>query len=153
MRPRWVWSVAIVLALSAACTGSTREPISVRDVWSRESPGMSQTGGVFMTIENRGSTGDALIGATTPVCSTVELHESVLEGDVMRMRPVEGGRIVVPAGAVVELKPGGLHLMLIGLQEMLVPGGSFVLTLEFEQAGTVDVEVAVQDAGTVEMGQ
>jgi copper(I)-binding protein len=146
-------TMAIALVVLTACVRTSRGPIGVRDVWSRESPGISHTGAVFMTIENYGSTADALVGATTTVCSTVELHESVLEGDVMRMRQVEGGRIELPVGGVVELRPGGLHIMLIGLQERLVPGDSFVLTLDFELAGKMDVEVAVREAAAVEMGQ
>jgi copper(I)-binding protein len=147
-----VSAAVTVLILATGCTRSTSAPITVRDAWARASPGMSETGGVFMTIENQTTTADALVGATTTVCTEVELHESVLEGDVMKMRPVEGGRIELPAGQVVELKPGGLHIMLIGLQQKLAPGEAFVLTLEFEQAGQIDIEVAVQQVGATEMG-
>jgi copper(I)-binding protein len=153
MRHGWIWGAAILLALTTGCTRSTAGPIRVGDAWSRASPGMSETGAVFMSIENRGTTADALIGAATAVCRSVELHESVVEGDVMKMRPVEGGRIEIPRGEVVELKPGGQHIMLIGLWEKLTPGESFVLTLEFEQAGMIDVEIMVQEAGATEMGQ
>jgi hypothetical protein len=114
---------------------------------------MAATGAAFMVIENRGSEPAALIGAATSVCDVVELHESVVAGDVMTMRPVEGGRIVIPAGEQVTLKPGGLHVMLIGLREQLVPGSSFSLTLVFDEADAVEVEVMVREVGATEMGQ
>ena len=150
---RWSWLAVIGLALLAACSGVSEETIGVRDAWSREAPGMSSTGAVFMVIENRGSQADALTGASTSVCEVVELHESVVAGEVMKMRPVEGGRIVIPAGEEVALEPGGLHVMLIGLSEQLVPGSSFTLTLMFDKAGEVNLEVMVREVGAVEMGQ
>jgi copper(I)-binding protein len=111
---------------------------------------MSQTAGVFFVIDNQGSMADALIRATTSICDAVELHESILEGDVMKMQPVPGGRIEIPAGQAVELKPGGLHVMLIGLHKRLVPGESFSLSLEFERAGSIEVEVEIREVGAVE---
>jgi periplasmic copper chaperone A len=153
MRSRWRWRLVSLLIVLAACTGTTSEAIAVRDAWSREAPGMSQMAGVFMVIENRGSTADALVGASTALCEVVELHESVFEDDVMKMRPVTGGRIEIPPGQTIELKSGGLHVMLIGLQEKLVPEESFELALEFEQAGKMVVEVIVREAGVVEMEQ
>jgi copper(I)-binding protein len=73
------------------------------------------------------------------------LHTTIKEGDVMRMRQVQS--IDVPAGGSTELRPGGLHVMLIGLAQPLVQGTKIPLTLSFERAGTVTVEVMVEAAG------
>ncbi len=143
----YLFLAALVLV---SCAGNDGGGIAVRDAWSRQSPAMAHTGGVFLVIENSGEKDDALLRVTTDVCETVELHELVLEDDVMKMRPVAGGRIEVPAGGSVELKPGGLHVMLIGLKQELEPGTTFELVLNFETAGSVPVQVTVKEAG--EMG-
>jgi copper(I)-binding protein len=96
-----------------------------------------------MTLVNQGGEADRLVAAQTEVAQVVELHESKLEGDVMKMQPVEGG-IPVPAKGEVELKPGGLHVMLIGLKQSLNEGDRFLVTLEFEKSGPLQVEAEVR---------
>ena len=146
-------TLTVLLALAlAACSSQQDASIQASNVWSRESPAMAQAGAVFMTLENSGKEGDALIGGTTDICDVVELHESIMENDVMQMRPVEGGKIEIPAGGSVELKPGGLHVMLIGLNQELQPGTTFTLELQFEKAGKMQIEVEVKDAGEMGMG-
>lgn len=145
--------IAAALGLLVACSGEAAPDIQISEVWSRQSPAMARAGAVFMVIENRGKASDVLAGASTAVCEVVELHESVMENDVMTMRPVEGGRIEIPGGASVTLKPGGLHVMLIGLTGALEPGESFELVLEFEKSGLVSVEVEVREAGSMDMGE
>jgi hypothetical protein len=98
-----------------------------------------------MVISTSGNEADQLIGATSPVAATVELHTHVMEGDVMRMRPVKA--IEVNAGEPAVLKPGGLHVMLIGLRAPLKQGASFPLTLTFAKSGTVTVNVDVEGPG------
>jgi copper(I)-binding protein len=98
-----------------------------------------------MTLRNRGAAPDRLIAAASPVARVVELHTHIREGEVMRMRPVPD--IPVPAGQTVELRPGGLHVMLIGLTAPLVEGARVPLTLRFERAGEVAVDLAVEAAG------
>ena len=98
-------------------------------------PGQTAGGG-YLKLQNSGPA-DRLVGASAPVSSSVELHSMTMEGDVMRMRQLEA--IDVPAGKTVELKPGGLHLMLMGLKAPLKAGDSFVLKLRFEKAGEVAV--------------
>ena len=97
-----------------------------------------------MSINNNGTEDDALISARSPACGTVELHESFMnEEGAMAMRPVEGGRIAVPAGGSAELKQGGLHVMCIDKLEDFTEGADLELTLQFERAGdlTFDVEI------------
>ena len=101
------------------------------------------TSAIFMTIQNTGDTADRLIRASANVAETVELHRSTVEDGVMRMRPVEA--IEIPAGGSVELKPGDYHIMLINLTQDLNVGDQFTATLEFEQAGTIEVEVEVRE--------
>jgi copper(I)-binding protein len=103
------------------------------------------TGAGFMTIRNTGSTPDRLVAARTPAARVVELHTHIREGDVMRMRPVPV--IELPAGQEVRLQPGGLHLMLIGLTAALEQGARVPVTLVFERAGEVEVQLAVEAAG------
>lgn len=97
----------------------------------------------YMVIRNTGSEADKLIAASTDVAKTVELHTVIEEGGVMRMRQVEGG-IDIPANGQVELKPGGFHVMLIGLTRDLNAGDKVELTLTFEKAGQIPVTAEVR---------
>ena len=136
-------ALAIVLATTnAGC--SDNAGIEVTDAWGRPSPSVAAAGAFFMSINNNGTEDDALISARSPACGTVELHESFMnEEGAMAMRPVEGGRIAVPAGGSAELKQGGLHVMCIDKLEDFTEGAKLELTLQFEKAGdlTLDVEI------------
>lgn len=105
--------------------------------------GMGSAGGtnsaVFMVIENTSDTDQRLISAASDVATVVEIHETTMVDGTMRMRPVEGG-IVVPANGSVELKPRGLHVMLIGLHQPLNEGDTIALTLTFESGVTVNLD-------------
>lgn len=108
--------------------------------------GMHGSGGVsaaYMSIENRSETGYRLVAAETSAAGVVEIHESTMEGDVMRMRPVEG--IDIAPGEVALLQRGGLHVMLMDLQRDLYPGEAIVVTLVFESGAEVLVPAAVTD--------
>jgi len=98
-------------------------------------------GGAYLKLDNQGGA-DKLLSASTPVSKSVEMHMTSMDGDVMRMRQVDA--IELPANKVVELKPGATHLMLLGLKAPLKEGESFPLTLKFEKAGEVVVDVKVQ---------
>lgn len=112
--------------------------------WTRAA-GANGNGGAFLGVRNAGQQPDRLLSATSSVARRVELHSMVRDGDVMRMRPVND--IAIPAGQTVELRPGGLHVMLIGLSAPLAQGAQVPLTLRFERAGEVQVNLAVQAAG------
>ena len=106
----------------------------------------SRPGAAWLTIRNPGG-GDRLVGAESPVAERIELHRHVHKDGVMTMRRVEA--IDLPAGGEAALEPGGDHLMLFGLETGLKPGGSFPLTLFFEKAAPVTVDVRVAPlAGT-----
>ena len=99
-------------------------------------------GGGFMTIENHGEAADRLVSVTSPMAGDVQIHEMAMEGDVMRMRAVPDG-LELPAGETVELKPGGYHLMFMGLKGAFVEGETVPVTLTFEHAGSVDLALPV----------
>jgi copper(I)-binding protein len=101
------------------------------------------TSAVYMTIANGGGADDRLLSASSDAAETVELHETTMTDNVMRMAPVEGG-ILVPARGRAELKPAGLHVMLIGLTRDLKAGDTVRLTLTFERAGSMEIEAPVR---------
>ena len=120
----------------------------------------TDTGSVWLVILNGTNSDDALIGAEVPGCGVVELHDMKMDGDVMVMRPVEGQRIPVPAGKMVELKKGGLHVMCIQKEAPLEEGSTVDMVLKFAVAGDVPVTgevVAPGDSsmmgGEMEMGE
>ncbi len=99
-------------------------------------------GAIYVTLRNEGSGADALLGATSTAAEHVELHETIRDGDVIRMRPV--AKLEIPAGAALEMKPGGIHIMLINLRRELRLGDRVPVTLTFEHAAPVSLEVQVQ---------
>jgi periplasmic copper chaperone A len=136
----------VVLAVILfVCAASAQAQIVVDKPWVRSTmPGQS-VAGAFMKI--RSNTPVSLVGASSPITGHAEIHESSMEGNVMRMRPVT--RIDVVPGKPVELKPGGYHIMLMDIAKPLATGDSVPLRLTFEQAGkpaqTIDVKAEVRD--------
>lgn len=120
--------------------------LTISGGFSRATLPNAPVGGGFVTITNAGTSDDRLVAATSPAAGEVQLHEMAMEGDVMKMRELPDG-IPVPAGATVVLEPGGLHMMFMQLAGPLVEGTSFPVTLTFEKAGTVTVELAVAGSG------
>jgi periplasmic copper chaperone A len=101
-----------------------------------------EVAGAFMTIKNTGGETDRLVGATCEAAMMTQVHETVMAGDVMKMREVAA--IEIPAGQMVELKHGSYHIMLMDLQQDLVEGQTVVVTLKFEKAGEVSVSITVK---------
>lgn len=118
--------------------------ITVSDPFARATAGKAMAGIGYVTIRNEGEA-DRLIMANADVAAKTQLHVHVMEGEVMRMRPVEG--VDLPAGEVVALKPGGFHVMFMGLKAPLKRGETFPLELTFEKAGKVMVEVDIASIG------
>ena len=137
---------AASLLLAGAAVAQTAAPqgqIQIKDAWARATPGKAENGAAYLTIVSPGA--DRLVSLSTPVAKKAQLHTMTTEGGVMKMRPLAG--LDVPADQPVTLKPGGAHIMLMGLKQPLKPGESFPLTLSFEKAGKRDVTVAVEKAG------
>jgi hypothetical protein len=118
----------------------------ISQAWARATPGGAKTGGGFLTIENKGSAPDKLIGASADGAGKIEVHEMTMDNGVMKMRPVVGGLAIDP-GKTVKLAPGGYHLMMMDLKGPLKQGDKMPLTLEFEKAGKVSVSLDVQGVG------
>jgi len=127
-------------AIAATPQLHAQPAVKVDGAWARPTVTGQAGGGGFLKITG-GAAADKLVSASAEVSKSVELHTMVMEGDVMRMREISA--IDVPAGKTVELKPGGLHVMFIGLTKTLKNGDSFPLTLRFEKAGEVKVEMKV----------
>lgn len=137
-------TAAALAALPAAAHDYTAGDLAILQPWTRAA-GANGNGAAFMRLRNAGAQPDRLVSASTPVARVVELHTVIREGDAMRMRPVQD--IAVAPGATVELRPGGFHVMLIGLNAPLAQGSRVPLTLRFERAGEVQVELTVEAAG------
>jgi periplasmic copper chaperone A len=131
--------LAAGLLLMASATFAQAPQVSA--AWARPTVEGQRGGGGFLTITG-GAAADKLLGASAEVSKVVELHSMSMDGHVMKMRAVSA--IDVPAGATVKLEPGGLHLMFIDLKAPLQNGKSFPLTLKFEKAGEMTVQVAVR---------
>ncbi|MFD1008640.1 copper chaperone PCu(A)C [Oceanisphaera ostreae] len=115
--------------------------LDIAHPWARPLPPVATVGVTYFTVTNNGDTDDVLLSAESPVAETVEMHTHVKEGDMMKMRKLEA--LVVPAKGELTLAPGGHHLMLMNLKQVPVKGERFPVTLHFKQAGTVEIEVAV----------
>jgi len=118
----------------------------ITQAWSRATPGGAKVGGGYLTIENKGSTPDRLIGGSADVADKVEVHEMAMNNGVMTMRPLDKGLVIEP-GKTVKLAPGGYHLMLLDLKSPLKQGDKLPVTLEFEKAGKVSLSLDVQSIG------
>ena len=115
--------------------------IEIGHPYARVTAAGQPTGGGYLKLDNKGRD-DKLLSARAAVSARVELHSMSMEGDVMRMQQVDA--IALPSGKAVELKPGGFHLMFVGLKAPLKAGDKFPMTLKFEKAGEVEVTVNVE---------
>ena len=129
---------APALANDHTATVGTLEFSDMRTI---ETPPNARAGGGFVTIENAGDA-NRLVSASSPRAARVELHTMTMDGDVMRMREMEGG-IELPAGETVELAPGGLHIMFMGLDSPFVAGETVPVTLTFDGGETIDLALPV----------
>ncbi len=139
-------AIAIALAPAALAHEYKLGDLTIGHPFARATPSGAKIGGGYLTIENRGTAPDRLVSVTSEASPTSELHEMSMTNGVMTMRPRAAG-IEIPAGGKVELKPGGLHVMLVGLAKPLVKGEKFKATLVFEKAGSVDVVFNVDAIG------
>jgi copper(I)-binding protein len=117
--------------------------------WSRATPSTAPSAGGFLTLINKGTAPDRLIAIETPAAKQAELHEMKMDGAVMRMRELENG-VVLPPGQTVELKPGGYHVMFIGLKAPFMKDQKVPATLVFEKAGRIDIEFQVDALGATQ---
>lgn len=141
-------TVALLFALTgvAAAHDYTAGSLFVGHPWSRATAPGAKVGGGFLSVRNDGQEPDRLVKVSVPFAARAEIHESLEEDGVARMRPVEGGVAIRP-GETVTLRPGGKHLMFVGLAEALRKGDTVKGELTFEKAGKIEVEFAVEAPG------
>jgi len=149
MMVRMIALMLVVMSLGAC--GATQPPIVVSEAWARPTSdgmmgegdmhGMGMSSAIYLKIASNAGE-DRLLGATSTVSATIETHTVENADGVMKMFKVDG--IPVPANGTVELKPGGYHLMLLDMAEPLAAGDTFTATLQFERAGSIEVDVAVR---------
>jgi periplasmic copper chaperone A len=134
---KWITAALLSAALATAAQGQAPTKVSVERAWARASVQGQASTGAYLTLT--AAEPMTLVGVSTPVAAVAELHEMKMEGDVMRMRAVDG--VPLPAGRPVELKPGGHHIMLMQLHAPLRPGTSIPLTLLLKNAAGASVQV------------
>jgi hypothetical protein len=140
-------AVAIAIVAPVAAHDFEAGRLTLQHPWTRATTG--QVGAGFVEIVNAGKAPDQLLSASSTAADKVEIHTMTMDNGIMRMRPLPGG-IAVPAGKTASLKPGGNHIMLIGLKAPLVEGALVPLTLNFAKAGPVKVQLKVEAAGATE---
>lgn len=126
--------------------------LSVSGAWTRATPAGAKVAGAYVAIANRGPKPDVLTGGRFDVAGRVEVHDMTMTGGVMRMRRLENG-LEIPAGGAVELRPGGLHLMLMDLKRPLKQGETIRGVLTFRDAGDIEVAMPVEAAGAPAPGK
>ena len=138
-------ALSVVLLLVGRIAAAQTGGVEVRDAWARATPDKAEIGAVYLTLQSPVS--DRLTGLSTPIASRAQVHSMTMQGGIMKMTRV--ATLDLPAGQAVTLKPGAMHIMLIGLTGKLSPGQSFPLTLEFEKAGKKEVAVSVGKIGAM----
>ena len=134
-------SMLLLTSLAAGAAGTS--DITIEQPWALASAPTVSNGAAYMTIVNKGTRNDLLLGVAGEVADKIELHDNVTEAGVMKMRQVD--IIGIRPGDTI-LAPGGLHIMLIGLKKPLVDGQKFNLLLNFEKAGKIPVEFTVSQS-------
>jgi periplasmic copper chaperone A len=124
----------------------------IMQAWSRATPNGAPVAGGYLRITNTGSSPDHLLGGSTPAGTSIEVHEMSMKDGIMTMRPIDGG-LEIGAGASVELKPGGNHLMIMGLKSALREGDHVPITLTFEKAGAVTLDLIVRAMNAQNAGE
>jgi periplasmic copper chaperone A len=147
-------AAAVLAATTAAAEGPGKAAINAKAMpaptlvpapkidaaWARPTVQGQAGGGGFLTITG-GATADRLLGASAGISKAVELHTMEMDGNVMRMRQIDG--VDIPTGQSVEFKPGGKHVMFVGLTQTLKNGARFPIKLRFQKAGEITIEMKV----------
>jgi copper(I)-binding protein len=120
----------------------TSGAIAVTGAWLRATPKGAKSAGAYLSVANTGTASDTLLGATSEAASDISLHSMTMDGDMMKMAPVEGG-LEVPAGGSVALAPMGYHLMMVGMEQPFVEGQCVEMTLHFATAGDLKIQLNI----------
>ncbi|KPF71699.1 hypothetical protein IP69_06030 [Bosea sp. AAP35] len=152
-KPVHYLAAAMLILTSAVALAHdfTVGPLKIDHPWTRATPSGAKVAGGYLTIQNSGSVPDRLVGVSSEIAGRIEIHEMAVRDGIMTMRPLPEGLVVKPADKA-ELKPGGYHIMFMDLKRPVREGEPVKGTLQFEKAGTVAVEFAVQGIGAREPG-
>jgi copper(I)-binding protein len=147
--------LALLVAVTLACLAMPAQAadvivgsLTVSSAWTRATPKGAPVGAGYLTITNNGAAPDRLVGGTSDIAARFEIHEMTMDNGVMRMRPIAQGLEIKP-GETAALKPGGSHVMFVGLKSQLMQGQHVKATLTFEKAGKVDVDFTVEGIGAM----
>ena len=135
--------LAVFLAGAVGAHEYDLDKLTIGHPWTTVTHGALRTAAVYVTFVNDGAKGDKLLKVSAPNATQASIHTNIKDGDVMRMREVDS--VEIPAGKTVELKPGGMHIMLMGLDHSLKDGEMLPLTLTLANEGEVKVEVMVSN--------
>ncbi|NPA12706.1 MAG: copper chaperone PCu(A)C [Aquificae bacterium] len=130
----------LVLILSFVAYGKPK--IEIEDPWVRAVPPNMKNSALFMEIENEGDEADVLLKVESDISKMVQLHKTVNENGVMKMVHID--KLVIPPHSEVKLKPGGYHIMLMGLKKPLKEGDKVKFTLIFKKSGKIQIEAPVK---------
>lgn len=137
-----IFGLLLATMLVSACGAASRE-LTIQDAWAR-SANTGENGAAYFTIANGTSTTDTLLGVSSDIATAAEVHMSMGDANgVMSMQMQEA--VQIPGGDQVEFKPGGLHIMLVDLNRDLKAGDTISLTLRFQNAGKVAIDVLVKE--------
>jgi periplasmic copper chaperone A len=140
-------TLTVALFAAPACAEDIKAgDLVISQAWSRATPNGAKIAGGYLTIENKGTAPDRLIGGSGEIAGKVEVHEMAMNNGVMTMRPLDKGLDIEP-GKTVKLAPGGYHLMMFDLKGPLKQGEKVPVTLQFEKAGKVNLSLDVQGVG------
>lgn len=135
----------LLLAAPAMAHSYQKGEIQIGHIWARATAPGGKVAGVFVPLLNNGKTADKLVKVSTPFADNVQIHETKIENGISRMQQLEG--LPLPPAKPVAMRPGGKHIMLMGIKQQLKEGDKFPVTLEFEHAGSIEVEVIVHAHG------
>jgi periplasmic copper chaperone A len=138
---------ALVFLVAALAAFPVCAQVTIENAWARATPPGAKTAAGYMVLRN-GASPDRLIGAASPAAERVELHTTVRDGDIARMREVKS--YAIPANGRFELKPGSSHLMLVNPKAPLTAGQKVPVVLKFEKAGEVSTQLEVRPLGAAQ---
>lgn len=139
-------AAALVLAAGACGGAATGGRVALVDAWIRPTPPVTNVGAFYLRIVNGSATDDRVVGASSPHCAEVEIHQTDTDDDgVASMRLAEGSDLLVAAGEDLVFEPSGLHVMCLGLDQPVVDGARLSLTVELAEIGPLTVEAAAEN--------
>lgn len=141
-----VLTFLFALSAGAAAAQPVADDLAILQPWARATAPNAQTGAIYLGVTNKGARADRLVDVSSDAAAMAHIHQSSMDSGVMKMDRMGDG-IALPPGQTVTLKPGGMHIMLMGLKHPLEVGDSVKLVLTFEKAGKIPVEAKVESAG------